>query len=131
MNPQHLIELLDVVKAKNKIDQNSSWSNGSETYLREIGLELGEVAEELNLSNRQGYLEEELGDVFWDYLNLLLCLEQEGRIDLSRVFERSVDKYRERIEGIQSGKSWAEIKQVQKERLEREHMRISDGKEEK
>ena len=82
MNPQHLIELLDVVKAKNSIDQNSSWSNGSETYLRGIGLELGEVTEELKL-DRQGYLEEELGDVFWDYLNLLLCLEQEGRINLS------------------------------------------------
>ncbi len=119
MNSQHLIKLLDVARQKNMIDQDSEWSNGSETYLREIRLELDEVQEELD-SDRNCYLEDELGDVFWDYLNLLLALEQEGKISLSRVFERALVKYSERIDGIQQGSSWSEVKRQQKQRLAEE-----------
>ena len=119
MNPQHLIKLLDVARQKNMIDQDSEWSNGSETYLREIRLELDEVQEELD-SERNCYLEDELGDVFWDYLNLLLALEQEGKISLSRVFERALVKYSKRIDGIQQGSSWSEVKRQQKQRLAEE-----------
>ncbi|KEI71080.1 MazG nucleotide pyrophosphohydrolase domain-containing protein [Endozoicomonas elysicola] len=126
MNPKHLNKLLDVVRQKNLIDQDSEWSNGSETYFREIRLELDEVQEELD-SDRNCYLEDELGDVFWDYLNLLLALEQEGKISLSRVFERSLAKYSERIEGIQQGVSWSEVKQKQKQRLAEEQA-IEDHK---
>ncbi|WP_419536870.1 MazG nucleotide pyrophosphohydrolase domain-containing protein [Endozoicomonas sp.] len=119
MNSQHLIKLLDVARQKNMIDQDSEWSNGSETYLREIRLELDEVQEELD-SDRNCYLEDELGDVFWDYLNLLLALEQEGKISLSRVFERALVKYSERIDGIQQGSFWSEVKRQQKQRLAEE-----------
>ncbi len=115
----NLSELLKIVGRKNAIDQQNAWYNGSETYLLEIGKELEEVKAELS-SGRQPHLEEELGDVLWDYLNLLTSLEKEGKIDLEKVFERAVTKYGERIDGIENGRTWAEIKAVQKERLAKE-----------
>lgn len=47
--------------------------------------------------SRQCYLEDELGDVLWDYLNILTALEKE--------------------QGIESGKRWADIKAQQKAAL--------------
>jgi|GEM_PF-5492029 NTP pyrophosphatase (non-canonical NTP hydrolase) len=67
MNSEQIAKLFEVVKKKNQIDQTNSWSNGSSTYLQEIKKELDEVEEEI-LLDRICYLEDELGDVLWDYL---------------------------------------------------------------
>ena len=120
MNIEHIQQLIAVAKNKNVIDENNAWCNGSETYFKEIKLELDEVAQELK-SGRQCYLEDELGDVLWDYLNLLLCLEGEGKIAFEKVFERAQIKYSERIDGIKQGTSWAEVKERQKLRLAQEY----------
>lgn len=119
-----LTQLLSIVRRKNKIDQQNEWFNGSDTYLLEIPKELEEVKAEID-SGRQPHLEEELGDVLWDYLNLLTSLEKEGKIDLEKVFERAVTKYGERIDAIESGRTWAEIKTIQKERLAAEFNKIT------
>ena len=119
MTTENIAKLLEIVKQKNIIDQDSNWSNGSSTYFNEIKLELDEVAEEIQ-SGRQCYLEDELGDVLWDYLNFLVCLENEGKASLSKVFERSLNKYKERVDGISQGESWSDIKQRQKKRLAEE-----------
>ncbi|WP_062270109.1 MazG nucleotide pyrophosphohydrolase domain-containing protein [Endozoicomonas arenosclerae] len=126
MNSEVIKQLIDVVRTKNDYDSDNSWFEGSETYFREIKLELDEVAEELD-ANRQCYLEDELGDVLWDYLNLLLCLEDEGKISAEKVFERALQKYSERMTGIQQGTSWAEVKQKQKQRLAQEQAEIEQG----
>ena len=119
MKSQHLNALLDLVRKKNALDTNSDWSNTSDTYLSEIKKEVDEVAEEIRLG-RQCYLEDELGDVLWDYLNLLVSLEQEDKIVLGKVFERARTKYQQRIDGIASGKTWGEVKAEQKGALARE-----------
>ncbi len=119
MNAERLEALLATVRRKNEIDLGSNWSNGSETYFNELKGELDEVAEELE-SGRQCYLEDELGDVLWDYLNLLVSLEQEGRISVSQVLERADKKYHERISGIEQGNSWQQVKEIQKIRLANE-----------
>ena len=79
-----------------------------------------EVEEEIR-SGRNCFLEDELGDVFWDYLNLLQSLENESQIEIERVFERSFQKYSERWIALQSGTSWNEIKLEQKRKLESEY----------
>ena len=112
----YLSQLIKIVNRKNAIDQQNDWYGGSQTYLVEISKELDEVKVEIE-SGRQPYLEEELGDVLWDYLNLLTSLEKEGKVDLEKVFERAVIKYGERIDAIENGGTWAEIKAIQKERL--------------
>ena len=116
MNLKNISDLLSIVESKQKIDQKHDWSNGSSTYFQEMKKEIEEVGEELN-SGRQCYLEDELGDVFWDYLNLLHNLENEGKISLAKVFERALQKYTERIDAISTGSTWASIKEKQKEKL--------------
>lgn len=112
-------ELIRLAKDKVNIDSSNSWSTGSKTYLEEIRKELIEVETEIK-ANKKVYLEDELGDVLWDYINLLANLEKEGKIKLGNVFKRSKKKYLERINGIKSNISWDEIKKKQKKELKEE-----------
>lgn len=119
MSKQSIDALYALVERKNLIDQNATWSNGSSTYLEEIGNELEEVRAEIG-QNRGPALEEELGDVLWDFLNLVRCLEAEESISLEAVLNRAEQKYRERIDAIESGGTWKDIKLKQKKRLANE-----------
>jgi NTP pyrophosphatase (non-canonical NTP hydrolase) len=127
MNTDVLNELMNVVERKHRIDQHSSWSNGSSTYFVEIVKEI-EEAREAMASTTKVFLEDELGDVLWDYLSILRCLVDEKGISLSAVFERSLAKYEERISGIENGVAWSEIKEIQRERLRLEAHGQEDGR---
>ncbi|MFC3153456.1 MazG nucleotide pyrophosphohydrolase domain-containing protein [Litoribrevibacter euphylliae] len=112
-------KLLEIARRKSVIDQTSSWYSGSETYLTELKHEIDEVIEEIP-RNRACYLEDELGDVLWDYLNILLALERESGIDMGSVISRACRKYEERISGIENGQLWKDIKAQQKQALAEE-----------
>lgn len=112
--------LLNIAKRKSLIDQQSSWSGGSEIYLNEIKKEIDEVIEETT-KGRGCYLEDELGDVLWDYLNALVAFEKEKGINPLSVLERACRKYEERVGGLESGESWDEVKERQSQRLQSEH----------
>lgn len=113
LDPNHITTLVETIKTKHNLDKQRDWDSSSTTYLSEIKKELEEVSEELVL-NRRPYLEEELGDVFWDYLNLLYSLELEGKVSLAKVFERACNKYQQRVSTLENGGSWAEVKEKQK-----------------
>lgn len=108
-----------IARRKNKFDETNPWSNGSYTYIAEICKEVQEVTEEI-AQDRQPYLEDELGDVLWDYLNLVLALEKEKGIKLEDVLERATRKYEERVSGIENGILWKETKEKQKAALKQE-----------
>ncbi|MEW6991139.1 MazG nucleotide pyrophosphohydrolase domain-containing protein [Colwelliaceae bacterium 6441] len=112
--------LLGIAQRKAKFDESNTWSSGSDTYLSEIKNEVDEVIEETPKS-RKCYLEDELGDVLWDYLNILTSVEKEVSIDAEAVLKRACKKYEERISGIAIGKKWSDIKELQKIALENEH----------
>ena len=120
MTSNDIETLLQIARRKHGIDQLGKWSEGSATYLGEMVKELQEVEEEID-RDRLCYLEDELGDVLWDYLNLLVCLEGERGVSLRRVAQRAVAKYEERITGIEGGRPWSEVKEIQKARLAEEH----------
>lgn len=94
-----------------------------ETYIDGIQDELREVQEEMK-ENNSVYLEDELGDIFWDYLNLLYCLEEKWLIKKEQVFRRCENKFSERTKGLGEWLSWEEIKSKQKERLLAEHTKL-------
>jgi NTP pyrophosphatase (non-canonical NTP hydrolase) len=79
--------------------------------------EIREMEEELRVE-RKVFLEDELGDIFWDYICLLESLSEEGKIDKNEVFRRCYMKFTERLtpDGKHSG-DWNEVKKKQKERL--------------
>lgn len=112
-------KLIEIARRKSLFDEGNDWSSGAETYLSEIKKEVDEVVEEIPKS-RECYLEDELGDVLWDYLNIVLALEKEQGIDLTSVIQRASQKYEERVSGIESGLLWKDVKTKQKERLARE-----------
>ena len=120
MIPEHLVELLALAENKRLIDQDSGWASGAETYLDGLRDEVTEVKDEL-YSGRVCYLEDELGDLLWNYLNALQLLDHQQKISIENVFERARDKYQQRIEGIQQGERWADIKADQKQQLAQEH----------
>ena len=115
-------KLLAIAKRKTQFDINNTNSQSVETYLSGIKSEVDEVIEEMPKS-RQCYLEDELGDILWDYLNVLTTLEKETGISTKAVLERACHKYEERISGIESGKTWAEVKNKQKIALASEHQK--------
>ncbi|WP_057180484.1 MazG nucleotide pyrophosphohydrolase domain-containing protein [Colwellia marinimaniae] len=119
MNLGELERLIDVVKIKIIRDQKGTWSKGSTTYLNALFDEINEVKEELS-SGKQCFLEDELGDILWVYLCFVHNLEVEGKVSMSRVFERSLIKYSERVNGINNGDCWDKIKKKQKIYLELE-----------
>jgi len=116
MNSDLLSKILSVVERKNLIDKTIDWSGGSSTYLSELKNEIVEVEEELPL-DRVCYLEDELADILWDYLNVLKCLEEEKGISTCSVLNRAYVKYNERVTAIENNISWVDIKNKQKNKL--------------
>jgi NTP pyrophosphatase (non-canonical NTP hydrolase) len=112
-------KLMALSELKLKRDLKGTWSSGSSTYFKALFDELDEVSEELH-SDRQCYLEDELGDVLWDYLCLLKHLENENKVDIKSLLQRAKKKYDRRMTGILNGETWENIKSEQKQLLEEE-----------
>ncbi len=117
-------ELIKIVKMKVQRDKKGTWSEGSVTYFQAMFDELEEVRQELN-SDQNCYLEDELGDILWVYLCFLQHLDEEGSISMDNVFTRALDKYKTRVEGINAGIPWNEIKKKQKKALQEEQNNLS------
>jgi len=112
-------KIMELAKRKLDLDKKRDWSKGSKTYFDEIKKEIQE-AEEENKKNNHAKLEDELGDIFWDYSNMLVNLEDEGKIRIKNVFLRAKRKYKERIIGIENNVPCVEIKKRQKESMQQE-----------
>ncbi|HFQ5197126.1 TPA: MazG nucleotide pyrophosphohydrolase domain-containing protein [Vibrio vulnificus] len=117
-------QLLEVVLRKAKYDQSNSWYLGPHTYLNELKKEVDEVFDEIP-RERTCYLEDELADVLWDYLNAIVALEKESEIRLDSILHRAYVKYSQCVAAIESGTDWADIKEAQKQALEQEYSQSS------
>lgn len=122
-------QLLALVRRKHTFDQQHTWSQGASTYLNSLPDELLEVQHELT-TGRSLYLEEELGDVLWVYLNAVIALESEKGVNLDKVLARAVRKFKERLAVIEAGGSWDAIKQQQKALLAAEQRALSKAQDE-
>lgn len=95
--------------------------NNHQDYIQWLLDEVQEVHHEIKEDNTV-YLEDELGDILWDYLNVLYYLEQEGKItSRKKVFERSQQKFGERVSDQLQGIFRKDTKARQKEALAKEH----------
>ena len=90
------------------------------TYAEWIIDELKEAEDEMR-ENNSVYLEDELWDIFWDYLNMLYCLEKKWYITKENVFKRCEKKFLERTDALRNEISWNDIKKKQKKELLEEH----------
>lgn len=104
--------------AENKTD----FFKWNETFFTEILKEIQEAKDEVK-ENNSVYLEDELGDIFWDYLCLIETLKREWKIESTEnVFKRCYKKFSWRIdEETWVNRDWQAVKKAQKEELKKEH----------
>ncbi|EPP2131757.1 MazG nucleotide pyrophosphohydrolase domain-containing protein [Vibrio alginolyticus] len=114
-----LIELEKIAEVKSQRDLEGTWFEGSDTYLQAMIEEVGEVRAEV-ASNKQCFLEDELGDLLWNFVCVLQHLELERKIDKQKVYQRAVQKYKERVTERKLGESWDDVKKRQKFELQKE-----------
>lgn len=98
---------------------NGDW-NTHEMYIKAIAEELKETSHEIKDKNSI-YLENELWDIFWTYINLLHTLDKKWYIKSEKVFDRSFKKFQERISGLENGLTWEQVKEKQNTNLKQEH----------
>ena len=108
-----------------KLDKTTGEDNHSiDVYKKWLVWEIDEAFDEIK-KNNSVYLEDELWDIFWTYINLLQGLQKKWYItDIEKVFERSYNKFNWRLDYVIKNdypNSWKEIKKVQKEERKKEH----------
>ncbi len=100
----------------------------TDVYFNELPGEIEEAKAE-HKKNNAVYLEDELGDILWDYIMLLKTLQRDGYIrDINNVFTHAVEKYEERYDFLDMSVGdegyegyWERIKEKQKARLKEKH----------
>lgn len=114
-------KIYSIIKKKHLLPHDT-WKDTPETYLDKIEEEIKEVREELKKWANIVYLEDEIGDIFWDYLNIVWLLDKDKKIKKKRVFKKCEAKFKERVDAMaHKGMSWWEIKTLQKKRLAKTH----------
>lgn len=116
----YLEELQKISKVKAQRDLKGSWYKNSFTYLDAFIDEVEEVKFEIK-AERKCFLEDELGDLLWNYVCLLEHLELEDKVDKLKVFRRALQKYSERVIARNTQDSWEDVKERQKKDLLSEH----------
>lgn len=117
MDSKLFLSLLQIVEDKVQLDKRWIWTPVNIDIAFQWLLEEIQEAQIEYKNNKKIFLEDELWDVFWCFLRLVELLHQEEKIDKNNILSRMQKKYSQRVYGIQDGKSWNEIKKVQKEQL--------------
>ncbi len=129
VNNQSLLSALEqIAQVKSQRDLEGTWFKSCDTYLQAMIEEVGEVRAEI-ASGRQCFLEDELGDLLWNFVCVLEHLNIEDKIDKQKVYERAVQKYKERVTGREPGESWESVKKRQKLELCRELEKVTSNPE--
>jgi NTP pyrophosphatase (non-canonical NTP hydrolase) len=123
MNFYEKIRSLSGKRIESYLEWNDPFYGWSGTYFSKLVEEVSEAACE-NMENNKIYLENELGDIFRDYMCLLQSLKAEWKIEsIDSVLERSYNKFIQRVgeHGKWLSTPWDEIKKIQKEALKKEN----------
>ncbi len=121
MIPKELLDIMKLAEIRMKHLHAWGWQGfyrWPKTFIDGINNEIEEVKVEFEQDKRV-LLEDELGDVFWNYICLLESLEFEWKISREKVFERCWVKFSERLnrEDWSDNGDWQVVKKKQKERL--------------
>jgi NTP pyrophosphatase (non-canonical NTP hydrolase) len=114
------LELLSQQKYDIQAEYYPEWCNPNK-YVEELNNEIKEVTEEIKTQNTI-HLQDELGDIIWDFLWLVESLRRQWMIDsLSEVLVMAEKKYSERVE-VCHDQWWRDrIKKKQKIELKEKH----------
>lgn len=127
MKTEKLNEILKLVEHKVTMDTNgTSWITPSVmSALDWLIDEIDEVKEEY-IEKKQVYLEDELCDVIWSIFRMIEIMDRENSVDKTRIFDRVIKKYSERIKWLENWKQWNDIKKIQKAELLEEQTNLEN-----
>jgi NTP pyrophosphatase (non-canonical NTP hydrolase) len=127
---QSIKKLLEIGKPFFKRDSWLGSDDISDIYFDGIFDEVQEARDEFKKDNVVK-LEDELGDIFWNYIMLLQTLERKGYIrSIENVFTHAEEKFIERLgfiyldKKVNSSVYWDTVKKKQKKRIEEEHAEL-------
>ena len=123
-----IIELLDLIEKDLEL---SGWSKGLglEGHQEELLKEIEELKEAFEKKDMENY-KEELGDILWDVLKLILVAEREGILNARETIENIRNKISMRKPHLLEGKKlsaeeeskiWYEIKEKEKNERSNNH----------
>ena len=128
---QYIDKYLSLIQGKHELRKDDrKTGTAKEFYLQWLQDEIVEVQEEIKPDNHV-YLEDELGDIMRDFMNVLFYLKHEGKIhSVHNVFEKSLQKYTERMNDQHTAQKSGEVdarkttKERQKQRLRKQHQQF-------
>lgn len=127
MKTEKLNEILKIVEHKVTMDLEwRSWSDSSVEAAFDWLLDEIEEAKEEHVAKKKVYLEDELCDVVWTILRIIEILDRDNSVDKSRIFDRVIKKYSERVYWLEEWKKWNDIKKVQKAELLEEQTNLEN-----
>ena len=127
---QFIKQYITLIKDKQQRQKNISWLTFGDPkqWLQALIDEVQEVDDELELDNKI-YLEDELWDIFWNYMNFLVLLKFQWYIwSPEDILKQSYQKFYERTSAVLDKKDKKtsddardKVKKIQKERLQNQH----------
>lgn len=127
MKTEKLNEILKIVE--HKVTMDLEWRSGSDPSVESafdwLIDEIEEAKEEYH-ADKKVYLEDELCDVVWTILRIIEILDRDNKIDKTRIFDRVIKKYSQRVYGLEEWKLWNDIKKVQKKELLEEQNKLDN-----
>lgn len=127
---QFIEKYITLIKDKQQRQKNISWLTFGDPkqWLQALIDEVQEVDDELELDNKI-YLEDELWDIFWNYMNFLVLLKFQWYIwSPEDILKQSYQKFYERTSAVLDKKDKKtsddardKVKKIQKERLQNQH----------
>ncbi len=129
MKTEKLNEILKIVEHKVTMDLEwRSWSDSSVEAAFDWLLDEIEEAKEELVAKKKVYLEDELCDVVWTIFRIIEILDRDNSVDKSRIFDRVIKKYSQRVYWLEEWKKWNDIKKVQKVKLLEEQTNLENNK---
>lgn len=127
MKTEKLNEILKLVEHKVTMDANGiSWITPSVMSALDWLIDEIDEAKEEYIEKKQVYLEDELCDVIWSIFRMIEIMDRENSVDKTRIFDRVIKKYSERINWLENWKQWNDIKKVQKAELLEEQTNLEN-----
>jgi len=116
----HIFHLVEQ-KYNYSLQRDPTWATHV-PYMTSLQHSIKTIENEIS-ANRSAHLEDELGDILWDFCNMIYTLKKEWYIDsYHNVWERALDKYEERVWGVKEWISREHTKWLQKQRLFQEQV---------
>jgi len=126
MKTEKLNEILKLVE--HKVTMDLEWRSMDPDPLVAFEWLIWEINEAIveYKDKKEVFLEDELCDIVYSIFRIIETLDRSKSIDKTKIFDRVIKKYSERINWLEEWKKWNDIKKVQKAELLEEQTHLEN-----